>query len=163
LKGCLPFFISTLMLSLYSQIDRIMIKQILNSTEMVGLYAASLNICTLITIVTDSICVSTRPLLMELKKGDSLKYQQRISQVLSVVIWISMIYSIVVAVFSKTVIQLLYGQAYYGAEASLKVVIWYTMFANIMNIRDLWLIDAKKSRYVTLFAVIGSVVDIIIN
>ena len=92
--------------------DKIMIKQLLNSTTQVGLYSAAIAICSLIGFIPTAILDSARPLIAEAKKESDEKFSLRFSQLVSGIIWICFSYSLVVTVFSKVIIYLMYGNAY---------------------------------------------------
>jgi O-antigen/teichoic acid export membrane protein len=143
--------------------DKIMIKQILGSTENVGLYSAAIAICGMIGFIPGAILDSGRPLIVEAKGRDEQLYQLRIRQLSAGVIWICVIYSIGITVFSKLAIQILYGDAYIGANLCLKIAVWYTAFSYLGSGRSLWLICEKKNKYVFLFSAMGAATNLVLN
>lgn len=163
LRMCTPYLISAVLMSLYSQIDHIMIKQLMKSTEQVGYYSAATTICNLIAFVPSALILSSRPILMELRKRNDPNYVERLTQTLSIVIWISLLYSLFLTVFSKQIIGILYGNQYAPANIPLIILAWYTMFVNMTKIKDLWLISENLSRYVSIFSLIGVIANIVMN
>lgn len=162
-RGCAPFILANMMVVIYGQIDKIMIKHILDSKQDVGLYSAALNICALIAFIPQAIIDSARPLIMEAKKKDEKLYQTRMSQLISGVVWINIIYSVFLTVLSKQIILLLYGDAYLSADSCLKIATWYTAFSFLGAIRSLWLICEEKNRYVFIFSAGGAVTNVLLN
>lgn len=161
--SCVPYLISGIMISLYTQIDRIMIKQILQTTVDVGYYSAAWTVCNLIAFIPNAISVSARPVLMQMRKEGKANYNQRVSQVLAVIIWLAIFYSMFVTIFSKKIILILYGQTYITAHTVLKILVWSTLMENVGKIRDIWLIGENRSNYVTFFSTVGTILNVIIN
>ncbi|MDY2780925.1 MAG: flippase [Bulleidia sp.] len=161
--SCIPYLISGIMISLYTQIDRIMIKQILQTTVDVGYYSAAWTVCNLIAFIPNAISVSARPVLMQMRKEGKANYNQRVSQVLAVIIWLAIFYSLFVTIFSKKIILILYGQTYITAHTVLKILVWSTLMENVGKIRDIWLIGENRSNYVTFFSTVGTILNVIIN
>lgn len=162
-QGCAPFILANMMVVIYGQIDKIMIKHMLDSTQEVGLYSAALNICALMAFIPQAIIDSARPVIMETKIKDEKVYRSRMSQLISGVIWINILYSVFLTVFSRWIIILLYGDAYLSADGCLKIATWYTAFSFLGAIRSLWLICEKKNRYVSIFSAGGALTNVVLN
>ena len=163
LRGSMPYLISAVLVSLYTQIDQIMIKQLLKSTEQVGYYATALTLTWLIAFVPNSISVSARPVLMDLKNKGAQDYEKRVTQVLASIIWISFLCAFLFMVFAKPIIHLLYGSSYAPAAPVLQILVWSAIAENLTKIRDIWLIGAEKSRFVTFLSACGTGLNIVLN
>ncbi len=163
LKTCVPYMISGVMVTLYSAMDRIMIRQILHSGDEVAFYSSAVVICNLIAFIPSSISLSARPVLIEMKQQNSPNYEIRTSQVMAVIIWIGIIYSVLIDVFAPQVVNILFGPAYYKTASVLRFLVWCTLAENLIKIRDTWLINAGQNRYVSVFSTAGTVLNIIIN
>lgn len=163
LRGSLPYLISAILVSLYTQIDQIMIKQILKSTAQVGYYATALTLTWLIAFVPNSISVSARPVLMDLKNKGAEDYEKRVTQVLASIIWISFLCAVLFMIFANPIIRLLYGPSYAPAAPVLRILVWSAIAENMTKIRDIWLIGARHSRFVTLLSTCGTLVNVLLN
>ena len=163
LRGCGPFILANMMVVIYGQMDRVMIKQILNSTSAVGLYSAAMTICGLIAFIPTAILDSGRPVVMEAKLNDESTYQLRTRQLFAGLFWISCIYSIGVTIFSKFILNLLYGSAYLAANNSVRIGAWYTTFAYLGSARNTWLICEKQNRFVFIFSCFGVASNFLMN
>lgn len=163
LKNCGPFILANMMVVIYGQMDKIMIKQMLNSTELVGLYSAAIAICNMIGFIPCAILDSGRPVVMEAKNKDELLYQLRTRQLFSAIFWVCVLYSLGITVFSKIAIVLLYGKAYTGANICLKIAVWFTAFSYLGSARNLWLICEKRNNYVFIFSCMGALTNLILN
>lgn len=163
LKSCLPYLIATVMLTLYSEIDRVMIKQMMHSTVEVGYYSAAVTICNLIAFIPESLSLSARPVLMEMRQNNASNYNLRVTQVLASLIWFSCLYSIIITIFAKAVILILYGTEYGAAAPALMIMVWSSLFSHLTKIRDLWLLGENQSHLVTGFSFLGVVMNIGLN
>ncbi len=163
LKQCGPFILANIMVVIYGQMDRVMIKHMLNSDAEVGLYSAAITICSLISFIPIAILESGRPLVVEAKEKSEELYRLRYRQLAASILWICALYSFVVTLFSKLIINILYGEAYLPANYCLKIAVWYTLFSYIGSAMHLWLICENKNKYVLVFCTMGAVGNLILN
>ena len=161
-RECLPYMLSGVMISMYTQIDRVMIKHMI-SKEAVGFYAAAVTVCNLIAFIPASLSLSARPVLLRLREENDPGYDLRITQVLAAIVWLSLAYSVFITIAADRVIPLMFGEAYAPAGGVLRLMVWCTIVENLTRIRDLWLIGEKQSRYVTVFSLTGTVLNILCN
>lgn len=163
LKICIPYLISNVLITIYTQTDRVMIKQIMSSTEQVGYYSVAYTLCNLIAFIPTSISLSARPVLMELRKEDNPKYNTRITQTIASILWFTIAYSIFIILFADEIIKILYGSTYLPAAPVLKILVWCTLMENLIRVRDVWLIGENQSKYVTGFSAFGTLLNILLN
>lgn len=163
IKKSFSFILANMMVFVYGQMDRIMLKQMLESTEVVGLYSATTVIAGLISLVPTSLLDSGRPVIVEAKTINEELYQKRIRQLFAGIIWICFVYSSVITLLSKWVLFVLYGKAYLDANTCLKIVVWYTAFSYIGSGKSLWLICEKKEKYVFVLSSMGAITNLILN
>ncbi len=163
LRDCVPYMISGVMISLYSQVDIIMIKHMMNGTDYVGYYSVAYTICNLIAFIPQSISQSARPILMELKKEDNKSYNTRVTQTLATIIWLAILYSVFITIFADVVIHVLYGESFAPSSGVLKLLVWSTLFENLTRIRDMWFIGENESKYVAVLSFIGTIANVIVN
>ena len=163
LKACIPFALANIMIFIYSKIDTIMIRHMLQSMTMVGFYTTAVAICGYVSFVPTAILDSARPLVMSAKNEDEELYGTRMRQSALAVAAVGVLYAAFILLLGRWVIRLLYGQAYLGALGSLRIAVWYTAFAFLGSVKSIWLICEKKNRYVILFAVMGAATNVVLN
>lgn len=157
------FIISGLIITVYLQIDKIMIKQMLDEVH-VGWYSAATTICNYWVLIPTAVINSSRPSIMEAKKnGHEEVYLKRIKQLYAILIWGGIIVSAGISVLSKLIIGILYDEAYAPAAASLAIAIWYTTFSTLGLARGIWLICENKNKYVIGCVFWGAVINCILN
>lgn len=162
LKKSYHFIISGLMVSLYSQMDKMMLKSMIGPTD-VGLYSTAAYICTMWIFIPTALINSARPIIMTEKKKGEYKYIRRLEQLYSGVIWISLFVSIFVSIFGSAIISIMYGPQYEGAVGALKILIWSETFSMIGTARSVWVVSENKNKYVKYYLLYGVITNAILN
>lgn len=157
-----PFIIAGIMSALYGQFDKIIIGQMLDNTS-VGYYSTAISICGMWTFVLSAIIDSARPIIMDLKNKNQYLYEKRITQLYASIIWISIAVSIIITIFAKPIILILYGSQYLNAIKPLRILTWYTAFSMLGVAINIWLISEHKQKYVNYNCLIGVVTNILLN
>lgn len=163
LRQCFPFLLETLMVQIYAQTDKVMIRNLMGSVGQVGIYTACTTICGLIGFIPVAIIDSGRPVIMELKARNDAKYELRLKQLIAAVSWISILYSLCISLFSYPILYILYGKEFISGNLCLKIVVWYTAFSFLGGIRSIWLICEKKNMYVFWLSMLGAITNVALN
>ena len=157
------FIISGLMTAIYSQMDKIMIGQLLTDSD-VGLYTAAFTICSMWIFVPLAIINSFRPMIFELKKqGNEALYLLRLKQLYSAIIWLCLFVSLMITILSKFIMGILFGEDYLGAINTLCIAIWSEAFSMIGSARGIWVLCENKNKYVKYYLGIGAIVNLLLN
>ena len=162
LNGSYHFIISGLAVTLYSQLDRIMLGKLL-SAKMVGFYSAAMVIATMWEFVPHALINSARPIITELRQIDQNQYLKKYKMLLLSINILGLIVSVGFMFLGNIVIYILYGMSYAPAVSPLKILIWSTSFAMIGTARVVWLVNEGIGGYEKYFTVMGSIVNIILN
>ena len=104
-----------------------------------------------------------RPYILEGKQKNDALFEERLKSLYTILIWSALISSLVFCVFSDLIVGLLYGGAYVGTSAALKVVIWYTGLSCIGGAKDIWILAEGKQRYLLWLNTSGAVLNIVLN
>ncbi len=163
LRVSAPLILANAMSVAYGEMGRVMLKQMLDSSEQVGLYSAALNICALIAFIPISILESGRPLVVAAKAESEQLFKKRFRQLSASILWICALYSVVITVFARLIIYILYGQEFMAADSCLQIAVWYTMFSYIGSAMHLWLLCEDKNRYVVILCALGAAFNFIAN
>lgn len=162
LKISYNFIISGVMVAIYAQMDKIMLGQMLDTTA-VGLYSVGIYICNLWTFIPNAIITSLRPGIMQAKGYSEDIYIKKLKQMYALILWISILYAILVCVFSKYIIWILYGKDFLGARQPMMIAVWYCGFSLIGSARDVWIICEGYQKYSKWFAAAGAITNFILN
>ena len=134
------------MISIYSQTDKLMLKQMLDETS-VGYYSLASNINTMWVFVLTAIIDSMFPTIISLYKTDRQAFEKKNRQLYAIIIYISIFVSLVFVFFGKFMIRLLYGVEYLPAAVPLRIITWYTIFCYLGVARGAWIICENKQKY----------------
>ena len=161
LKNSYHFIISGLIVIMYSQMDKIMIGNMIDELQL-GLYSAASTVCGYMGFVPEAIVNSFRPIIYEAKKNNK-KYIEKLKVLYFIVFWLGIIFCIFVTIFSKLIILVLFGEKYLAAQVTLIVAVWYTAFAYLGSARSIWIVGEKKNKYVKKYVIIGGIINLILN
>ncbi len=163
LKQGYHFIISNFVITIYAQMDKVMIKHFIGETET-GLYSAAIMICTYWVLVPTAIINASRPVIMKLKKDkNEVLYKKRLGQLYSLLIWSGIVVSVIITLLSKYVMKIVYGADYLPASGALAIAIWYTTFSVLGVARSNWLVCENKNQYAKWFVIIGAVTNLVLN
>lgn len=161
-KESYHFILSGLMVTIYSEMDKIMLRQML-STEAVGLYTAANKVASLWSFVLLALINSAEPLIIESRSKDIDIYIKRNKQLYAGVIWIGAAAGLAISLLGKWIILILYGETYLAATSSLQISAWYTLFAMLGTARGVWVVCENKGKYVKYYLGAGAIVNVILN
>lgn len=156
------FFIAGLLIMVYTQIDKIMLGQMKDGTT-VGIYAAALTISSLWMFIPNALIESARPVIMTSKSQNESSYLMKYKQLFCSIIWIGIGASIVISLFSKLIILLIYGDQFVESISVLVILIWSRIFSILGTTRAIWLTVEKLGKYQVGFVGIGALINIVLN
>lgn len=156
------YILSALMVTIYQQTDKIMIKSMCG-VEETGYYSAAVACAVLTNFVFMAIIDSFRPSIFERKKTSEDLFEKGIIDLYSIVFYISILQAIVLSVFSKPIIQLLYGKEYLPARNPLMIISFFVVFSYIGTIRNIWLLAEEKQKYLLWINMCGAAFNVVLN
>lgn len=162
LKRSYHFILSGLMVTIYSEMDKIMLGEML-SEAAVGFYTAATKVSSMWSFVLIALINSSRPLIISSKNSSQELYVKQNKRLYAAVIWIGIAAGLGVTILGKWIIYFMYGDAYLPATSSLQISAWYTMFAMLGTARGIWIVCEEKAKYVKYYLGIGAVINIILN
>ena len=156
------YIVSSMMVTVFSQTDRIMIKMMVGNAEN-GYYATACTCAGLTAFIFTAIIDSMRPMIFESKKLSRKEFERNISRLYSVVIYLALLQSVVLTLLSGPVVRLLYGQVYTPAIPLLRIITWYSAFSYMGSVRNIWMLAEEKQRYLWMINLTGAVMNVIGN
>ena len=162
LKRSYHFILSGLMVTIYSEMDKIMLGQMLNDTA-VGLYAASMKISTMWSFVLTAVINSARPVIISSRSTNYDTYIKQNKRLYAAIIWVGIVAALGISICGRWIIYFMYGQEYLAATSSLQISAWYTMFSMLGTARGIWIVCENKSKYVKYYLGLGAILNIVLN
>ena len=141
------FIIPSIMVAIYGQTDKFMLKQMINA-EQIGYYSTALSVCSVWCFVLSAIIDSVYPSIMQANKdGDEVLFKKRNRELYGIVFYVSAFVSAVIALFAPLIIHILYGESYAPAAIPLRIITWYTAFSYLGVARNAWIVSKDRQRY----------------
>lgn len=162
LKQSYHYILSGMMVAIYMQTDKLMLKQMLDANA-VGYYATATTICSMWTFVLQAIIDSLYPSILRLKEKNVEAYERKNKQLYAVVFYSSVFISLIFLFFGGFAINILYGKEYAPASIPLKIVTWYTAFSYLGVARNAWIVCEGKQKYLKYIYLGGAVGNVILN
>lgn len=156
------YILSGMMVTIFAQTDKIMIKLMIDEAAT-GYYGAAVATAGLTSFVFTAIIDSFRPSIFEGQKIDNSVFEHRLTVLYSIVIYVSLIQSVFMTLLARIIIHVLYGAEYAPAAAALQIVVWYTTFSYIGSVRNIWILAHNKQHYLWMINMSGALANIIIN
>lgn len=156
------YIASALMVTLFSQTDRVMIKNMLDDAAT-GFYSCAVTCVGMTNFVFAAIIDSMRPSIFENKHQSKEKYENAIEVLYCIIIYLALAQSAAMMILAKPIISLLYGVEYISAIPVLQIMVWYTTFSYIGAVRNIWILAENKQKYLWKINLIGAITNIILN
>ena len=162
LKKSYHFILPGLMVAIYGQTDKMMLKHMINEAE-IGYYATAVSLCSVWCFILSAIIDSMNPTIMKLYQEDEKNFIKYNKILYFIVFYISIIVSIIFTIFGKLIIQILFGEAYLPTAAPLRIITWYTAFSYLGVARNAWIVCKDKQRYLKYLYFSSAILNVILN
>lgn len=156
------YIVSSLMVTLFAQTDRIMIKLMLGDTQT-GYYSSAVACSGITSFVFAALIDSFRPSIFEAKKLGDTGFEKNMTRLYSVIIYLSLAQCLAITLFAPLLIKILYGSAYAPASPALRIIVWYTTFAYLGSVRNIWILAENKQKYLWILNLSGALMNIALN
>lgn len=156
------YIVSSMMVTIFAQTDKIMIKFLIGDSA-VGQYSAAV-VCAGITgFVYAAIIDTFRPVILELRDKNYTLYCEKIGLLSSIIFYLSLFQCVGMTVLSDIIVSILYGSEYFASSSILKILVWYTTFSYIGPVRNIWILAEEKHRYLWIINLTGAIGNVILN
>ncbi len=156
------YILSGLMITIFLQTDRVMLK-LMNGNVETGFYSAAANCIGMAAFIFAAINDSMRTFVLENKKAGREKFESSIIKLYSFVFYSALLYGVLLAAFSPVIIRILYGEDYLSAIPVLRVLAIYAIFSYYGGAKDIWILAEGKQKYLLIINVVGAVSNIVLN
>ena len=156
------YILSSMMVTVFAQTDKIMIKLMIDEAAT-GYYGAAVACAGMTSFVFTAIIDSFRPSIFEGQKVGDDVFKHRLTMLYSIIIYISLAQSVVMTILAGMIIHILYGSAYAPAVGALQIVVWYTTFSYMGSVRNIWILANNKQHYLWKINLMGALANIVLN
>ena len=162
LKKSYHYILSTMMVAIYGQTDKLMLKQMLDESS-VGYYTTATTVCSMWVFILGAIIDSIYPTIIRLYKENYEMYERKNRQLYAIVFYLSFLASFAFVLLGDIAIEILYGSEYRPASPVLKVVTWYTAFSYLGVARNAWYVCENKQKYIKYMYVLTAILNVGLN
>lgn len=155
------YIISGLMVMIFSQTDKIMLKLMCDDTS-VGIYSAAVTCANMTSFIFVAIIDSFRPTIFNSYKNTD-EFKTKLKSLYSIIIWFSLIQCIVMTLFAPIIIKIIYGVEYAKAINVLQIAVWFTTFSYIGTVRNIWILSYGYQKFLSIINISGAIMNIILN
>lgn len=157
-----PLILSAVMVTLYMQIDILMLKYFAGSTEA-GIYSAAARISEAWYFIPVAIVTSVFPAIIHARKTDIARYQKRLQNLYDLLVAISLPVALIVSLGADTFIRLIYGEQFDGAGVILSIHIWSGIFVFLGSASGQYLLAEGFTMISFYRTAIGAIANILLN
>lgn len=156
------FILPGLMVAIYAQTDKIMLKHMISDAE-IGYYSTAVTLCNMWCFVLNAIIDSFYPSIMESFKNGKAEFDKRNKLLYAIVFYVSMAVSLIFTLFGRFAVKLIYGDAYLPAVGPLRIITWYTAFAYLGVARNAWIVCMNKQKYLKYIYIPAAIANVVLN
>ncbi len=156
------YIFSGLMVVIFAQTDRIMLKIMIGDAQT-GYYSAAVNCVGATGFLFAAIIDSMRPLILANKQKGQDIYENSVIQLYVLIVYPAVMVSLLLTICAKPVIYLLYGREYASSIMILRILAWYTSFSYYGGAKDVWILSEGKQNYLVFLNAAGAVINVALN
>lgn len=157
-----PFLLAGLLVALYGQADKIMMKHLLGERQ-VGCYGAALVISGQWTFLLSAAIDSARPLILEQFAADRAQFRRSLTRLYRMIFLLCLAAAAALTALAEPLVRLLYGKEYLGAVGALRILPWGTAFSYLGVARSIWAVPNGRQGYEKYLALMGAVSNVALN
>jgi O-antigen/teichoic acid export membrane protein len=162
IKQSFPLLLSGTAIVIYQRIDQVMIGNIIDNRS-VGFFATAGKFLDLVLFLPMILTQTITPLLVKKKEVNIAKYEIMKQHFVSIVVWFSIIISLIVSLLSYWLILFTYGEKYLPAVAVLQIMAWKTVGMALSSTSGQIIILEHIQKWAVIRNLIGTVICIGLN
>ena len=156
------FILSSMMITIFAQTDKIMLKFMIDEAAT-GIYSAAIGCAGMTSFVFAAIADSLRPTILEHKKASNPLYETNMCRLYSITIYMALAQSLAMTLLAKPIILIMYGSDFLAAVPVLQIGVWFTTFSYVGSARDVWMLAENKQRHLLVINCCGAFLNVLLN
>ncbi|HEY1037142.1 MAG TPA: flippase [Candidatus Paceibacterota bacterium] len=162
LKDSWPLLLTSVFAVIYTRIDQVMIKNMLDS-ESVGLYDAAVRLAEVWNFIPGIIASSLFPAIVNAKRTSTATYKKRVLALSGSLIGLATVVAIPVSLLSGFIINLAYGPEYAASAGVLSIYTWASVCMASSLAMHYFLINENRKGVLFCSSLLAMVVNIALN
>lgn len=161
LRDSWPLIIGSMSFVIFSNIDNIMIKELLNE-YYVGIYTAAYKLVTLWYFLPGLVLNSLFPSIVGVYGNKNL-FHKRILMISTLLVWVAIFIFIIYQLFANKIIGITYGEEYFESGELLNLLGFVNILIFYNSIWNQWMIIENKTKVILFFHVFTALFNIVFN
>ena len=161
LRESWPLMIGGMSFVLFSNIDNIMIKEML-SEYYAGIYSAAYKLVTLWYFLPGLILGSLFPAIVSVYKDKNLFYK-RVLSLSTLLVWAAISIFVIYVLFSESIIAVTYADKYADSVEILPLLALVNIFIFYNSLWNQWMVVENKTKRTLYFHLLTAIFNIILN
>ena len=157
-----PLVLSGFAVIIFNKIDQVMLRHFIDDYA-VGQYSAAVSITGIISFIPIVISESITPILVSKRKKNIELYKKSRQSFSNILIWGSLVLSIIIMLLSPYIISILYGSEYNPAIGVMKIFAFKGVFVAMGAVAAQIMIIEAVHQLAYVKSVIGGIVNIVFN
>lgn len=162
IKESFPMLLSGAAIIIYQKIDLIMIRNMIDNAS-VGQFAVASRITDLAIFMPMVIAQTVTPLLVKLHEENYDLYIEKRKQFIDFMLWGAILMAILMTLFAKPAITILFGDKYLLAIPVLHIIAWKVIFVSLFNATGQIIIIEGIQKFAAIRNVVGCFVSVLLN
>ena len=162
LKDSWPLIFSGAVLMIQARIDQVMIKEMINSTE-VGYYSAAIRLIEAFGFIPVMLKISLYPSILNSRKDSNELYQNRLLNFYRLNFLLFLAVAIPLFLFSEQIVILLFGIEYQSVGILLSLMVIRLFFANMGVARSTYILNENLMIFSLITMTLGTITNIALN
>ena len=156
------YIISNLMIVIFAQTDRIMLKNMAGN-EITGYYSAAFTLANMVNFLYEAIIDSYRPFIFQSYKVSLESFNNSLKNLYCIIVYATLLICTGITIFAPLGVYIVYGRGFLHAVNILRIVVWYAPFAYIGTIRNIWMLAKNMQHLLWSINFLGAIANIVIN
>ena len=161
-KDSFLLMLSGVAILVYMRIDQIMLGQ-MAGTKAVGIYSVAVKLSESWFFLPMAITNSALPIIADYHKNNPQLYEQKLHELFKVAIGLTYLVAIPCTLFSRPIINILFGTDYTASATILSLHIWSGLFVCLGLVRNLWVISENFTGFAFTSTTTGAIINLGLN
>lgn len=157
-----PLLLSSVFISIYSRIDQVLLKHLID-VKAVGIYDAAVRLSEVWYFIPAILISSLFPAIVNIREYSMKMYARRIFSLTGLLLFLSVTAGLVISLFSYFILSIVYGQEFVTGYKVLQLYVWSGIGISLGSIINQYLITEKLVRVTLYLSIIGMVINVILN
>lgn len=162
LRESAPYLVASMAVLVYMRIDQLMLRDMVGEHEL-GLYSAALPLSSALHVIPMALCSSIAPTMARLRQSHIASYQSAVGHLFSVMWWLMIPLSAIVAFLSPAIVSLLYGAAYAQAAPMLAVHVFASVPVALGVAQSIWIVNEGRNMISLYRTLLGAICNVGLN